>query len=481
MNQIQDPLNHKFPPEIVSHIFTLCLPKVPPLHHHGEIQEEWAVPLFLGAICRKWRHIAWSSPRLWTTVVVHISSRMAKQLGGSLPQLVTEWLGRSGVLPLTIQFSAARPREQNEGYDDIKSLACLIIDILNRHSECWQNLDLDLDVDSYTQKFNSSSEFSNLRSLSFNGAVSGLRMPAFLTEIRPTHLTLSSFFFSFTGLNVSWENITHIILQYTDTFTCVDVAEKAHRLQVFRLCAICTQLLEEQIYVCRPSLRSLEFDEHNCPIAVPVAEIIDCMELPGLEEWSYMGKSWRIPLVSLLSLLERSSCHLKVVKISGLDPSRIDDFRTFLEAIPSLKHLSFSLGLSKGQSTLNNILDRLCNAPPSGTSMTETATQFLPHLRTIDIGANGVPFSWDRIPATFRSPNRGSLSMKFTFLNTRIERIENVVAHQILQLVDEGRNLCITRLKDVKELDFIQKLRDCAVRSGLVTRGRRFQFWSIGF
>ena len=205
------------------------------------------------------------------------------------------------------------------------------------------------------------------------------------------------------------------------------------------------------------------------------------MELPGLEEWSYTGKSWHIPLVSLLSLLECSSCHLKVVKISSLDPSHIGDFRTFLEAIPSLEHLSFSLGLSKGQSTLNNILDRLCNAPPSGTSMTETASQFLPHLRTIDIGANGVPFSWDHVPAILRSSNRGSLSMKFTFLNTRIERIEDVVTHQILQLVDEGRNLCITRLKDVKELDFIQELRDCAVRSGLVTRGRRFQFWSIGF
>ena len=240
MNQIQDPLNHKFPPEIVSHIFTLCLPQVPPLHHHGEIQEEWAIPLFLGAICRKWRHIAWSSPRLWTTVVVHISSRMVKQLGGSLPQLVTEWLGQSGMLPLTIQFSADRLKERNEGYDEVKSLACLIIDILNRHSECWQNLDLNLDVDSYTQKFNGSSELSNLRSLSFNGAVSGLCLPAFLTEIQPssqrsTRRTSHSHpsFFSFTGLNVSWENITHIILQYTDTFTCVDVAEKAHRLQVF--------------------------------------------------------------------------------------------------------------------------------------------------------------------------------------------------------------------------------------------------------
>jgi hypothetical protein len=56
--------------------------------------------------------------------------------------------------------------------------------------------------------------------------------------------------------------------------------------------------------------------------------------------------------------------------------------------------------------------------------------------------------------------------MKFTFLNILIQGIEGVVACQLLQLVDEGRNLCITR-KDVKELDFIQELRECAGRSGL--------------
>ena len=461
MNKIQDPLNHKFPLEIVSHIFTFCLPRVPQLH-----RQEWAVPLFLGAICRKWRHIAWSTPRLWTTVVVCVSSRTVKQLGRSLPQLVTEWLGRSGVLPLTIQFFADRLEEQKEGYNEVKSLAYLIIDILNRHSERWQNLDLDVNADTYTRKFHGSSEVSNLRRLSFNGAVSGLDLPPFLTEIRPTHLKLSFFYFSFTRFNVSWENITHIILQYTDTITCVNAVKKAHRLQVFRLCAICSSP-EKQIYVHRPSLRSLEFDEQNCPLAVPVAQIIDCMELPSLEEWSYMGKSWRIPLVSLLSLLKRSSCHLKVVKFSALDPSCIDDFRAFLEAIPSLEHLSFSLGLSNGQSTLNNILDRLCNAPPSGTSATESTSQLLPHLRTIDIRANSVPFSWDRVPIIFRSSNRGSLSMKLTFLNIHIGGIEDVVAHQILQLVDEGRNLCITRKAHVKELDFIQELRECAVRSGL--------------
>src|SRR6266568_4348497 len=99
------------------------------------------------------------------------------------------------------------------------------------------------------------------------------------------------------------------------------------------------------------------------------------MKLPCLEEWSYMEKLWCIPLVSLLSLLGCLLCHLKVVKISALDPSCIDDFRAFLKVIPSLEHLSFLLGLFNGQFTLENILDQLCNASPSGVTTTESTSQ----------------------------------------------------------------------------------------------------------
>ena len=238
MNEVQDTLNHKFPIEIVSHIFTLCLPPLRDnLYHHNGIQEEWAVPLFLGAICRKWRHIAWLTPRLWTTVVVRVSFRTAKQLGGSLPQLVTEWLGRSGVLPLTIKFFAAGAHWQGgEGYDEVKSLASLIIDILNQHSKRWQNLDLDVNAVIYNQRFHGSSELSNLHHLSFTGAVNDFNLPLFLTKIRPMFLTLSFFHFSFRGFNVSWENITHIVLQHTDTNTCVYAAAEAYRLQLLHPC-----------------------------------------------------------------------------------------------------------------------------------------------------------------------------------------------------------------------------------------------------
>jgi len=181
------------------------------------------------------------------------------------------------------------------------------------------------------------------------------------------------------------------------------------------------------------------------------------MELPSLEEWSHKVINVYIPLASILSFLERSSCQLKVVKLSTLDSVWIDDFRMFLEAIPSLEHLSLEVSGYDDPATLNNVLDRLCDM-----SAITNAALFLPHLQTMNIVAQEVPFSWDRIPAIFRSSNRASLSMKFTFC---LIHIEDMDAHQLLQLVDEGCNLRIIR-KDVHgELDFIQELREHAVRS----------------
>ena len=66
MNANHDPFIHKFPPEIGSHIFHLCLPSL-----DSQISDlwwrqmaEWNVPLRLGAVCRKWRQLAWATSKV---------------------------------------------------------------------------------------------------------------------------------------------------------------------------------------------------------------------------------------------------------------------------------------------------------------------------------------------------------------------------------------------------------------------------------
>ncbi|KAJ3570923.1 hypothetical protein NP233_g4092 [Leucocoprinus birnbaumii] len=91
--------NH-LPLEIVEEIFYHCLPIA-----HNAVTSIHEPPLLLGRVCKTWRHVAYSTPRLWTTlhIVVIVSDpptyhkeRDAKVDG------ISAWISRSGVLPLSI-------------------------------------------------------------------------------------------------------------------------------------------------------------------------------------------------------------------------------------------------------------------------------------------------------------------------------------------------------------------------------------------
>jgi hypothetical protein len=73
LNAIHDPFIHKLPPEIGSHIFRLYLPKLDCRESSPQvIQMGLAGPLRLGAVCHKWRQLAWATPDLWETIYLAI-------------------------------------------------------------------------------------------------------------------------------------------------------------------------------------------------------------------------------------------------------------------------------------------------------------------------------------------------------------------------------------------------------------------------
>ena len=98
MNENHDPLIHKFPPEIASHIF---MQYSPPDNFFD--RPYGTSPLYLGAVCQKWRQLAWATPQLWTSIRIHIESHKGRRT-----QFVLEWLDRSASLPLTIRLSDYR-------------------------------------------------------------------------------------------------------------------------------------------------------------------------------------------------------------------------------------------------------------------------------------------------------------------------------------------------------------------------------------
>ncbi|KAJ7118740.1 hypothetical protein C8R44DRAFT_181715 [Mycena epipterygia] len=101
-------------------------------------------PLIFGEICREWRTIALSSPRLWNTISLQCSTSGAN-LQANI-RICETWLKRPGTtLPLSIRFSqeyqtllSRRPHTQ-QNIDRTRKLIAALLPYASR----WRFLDLD--------------------------------------------------------------------------------------------------------------------------------------------------------------------------------------------------------------------------------------------------------------------------------------------------------------------------------------------------
>ncbi|PPQ76865.1 hypothetical protein CVT26_001485 [Gymnopilus dilepis] len=91
-------------------------------------------PWTLGAVCREWRTIAWTDPRIWTHPNIRIDGYRALDIR---IQLATEWIQRSLDLPLSIHLNIGF----NYADADLVEIYSLI-DVINTNSYRWHSLDL---------------------------------------------------------------------------------------------------------------------------------------------------------------------------------------------------------------------------------------------------------------------------------------------------------------------------------------------------
>jgi len=73
INYCHDPFTQRLPLELTSRVFALCLPQarvdisplnIELLYNYSDRHRSRPFNIVLGAICRAWRHIAWSTPDL---------------------------------------------------------------------------------------------------------------------------------------------------------------------------------------------------------------------------------------------------------------------------------------------------------------------------------------------------------------------------------------------------------------------------------
>ncbi|KAJ6583112.1 hypothetical protein DFH09DRAFT_978943 [Mycena vulgaris] len=97
----------RIPQDVLQEIFLACLPQA-----HNALIDPGAAPMLLGRICGHWRSVAYSTPRLWSSL--HIPalsstwlSTMPLKIKLKLAMIVAKWLDRAAGCPLSISLSRA--------------------------------------------------------------------------------------------------------------------------------------------------------------------------------------------------------------------------------------------------------------------------------------------------------------------------------------------------------------------------------------
>ncbi|KAH8111588.1 hypothetical protein DFH11DRAFT_1707435, partial [Phellopilus nigrolimitatus] len=91
---------NELPTEVLSNIFVSCLP------HHNNKPSCSAAPLSLAPICKTWKEISNTSPRLWAGIELDNSTiRNGKRLSpATLFNQLGRWIKKSGNVPISIKI-----------------------------------------------------------------------------------------------------------------------------------------------------------------------------------------------------------------------------------------------------------------------------------------------------------------------------------------------------------------------------------------
>ncbi|GLB39864.1 hypothetical protein LshimejAT787_0703740 [Lyophyllum shimeji] len=151
-NPSQPPI-HKISVEVVEKIFLTCLPWDLDCNPDQDLYQTAKgvnntldrrnAPWTLTRVCRSWRHIALSSPRLWSCIVIHPDT-VHSEIGIKILLLFAHiLLQRSAQTPLFIRFQASdymntmeRPQFQGHWF--------ALLDALMDHSERWRDVGFHL-------------------------------------------------------------------------------------------------------------------------------------------------------------------------------------------------------------------------------------------------------------------------------------------------------------------------------------------------
>ncbi|KXN82028.1 hypothetical protein AN958_03279 [Leucoagaricus sp. SymC.cos] len=125
--------SYRLPSDVLQEIFFHCLPAT-----HNAVVSIWEPPLSLGLVCRRWREVVYTTPKLWTSIHI-VATPLSPERDIARRQVVSSWLSRSGILPLSISIYMDVKRRRVP----VQAMSHPIhpdIDIIIRHAHRWKSL-----------------------------------------------------------------------------------------------------------------------------------------------------------------------------------------------------------------------------------------------------------------------------------------------------------------------------------------------------
>ena len=429
----------KFPPEIASHIFSLFMNEY---DHEDSTLRRLPSPFILGSVCKGWRQLALSTPQLWSTISFTLTKPRKWTRNEAFLQFINDWLQRSRSLPLDLWVYDYR----GNGRPLSQAQYLPIIDALNQHSGRWRTLHLSLRTPSFFHLFCGASPPSNLRSLQ----LIAWRGSDFSTTFRmhsrpsPTHLTIDTFFML--DLDIMWDSLKHLTLRaWTTNFDkCIGIMQQAPQLESYSLSTYSGTVISplSKPIVRHMYLRKLKlFNCSDCSLRF-LTEFLNLMELPSLEEYYYQSQEGDILADSVISLLNRSGSHLKVLHLElGEKASAMEDINKLLNAVPYLQKFQLELR-RRGPKTafiMDDLFLQLSSSPP----ILEGGTPgLLPNLQSLTL-YSGEGYKFDCIPDIFSWPHRKILSLKVD--GSRPINLDKDTLRKISKLIDQEFKIRILR------------------------------------
>ena len=439
VNHHHDPLIQCLPLELISKVFAFCLPQarvdIAPLEIELLYNRHRIRPfnIVLGAICGAWRHIAWSTPDLWSTLPIFLHCHSKTRL-----DLILEWLERSAHIPLDLAVGYD-PRITS-GHLTEKNIHLWkpLIDIINGCSSRWRTVNMDVPDFVHSYIVGDGDGICILERLTIQESqCSPNQRPSHRLSLMnalpaPSQLLLSTM--PFRSIDIDYSNLTIVEIDDLYPNECLALLQKAQRLTT------CT------LYLLRPGqdkhLPSPSPTHHHALLRLDIdglgdgitsEDLLPYLTLPSLVHLSCeFGDS---SPESVIAFLQRSGCRLTTLHISN-DYIQV----SFLGLTPHLRELE----VLKYE---GNYLDSLIEILNNHMELNEWGgdTILLPNLRELSICAPRV--SWRRPADLVPSRHLKTLSIYLNLDNVQEMPehawIDNESASHFQELVMNGHDIKI--------------------------------------